>query len=483
MATLWVPCLALAQAAAPPSVPSGPFHDTILAALKFLETVSTDAQSLSHTLAVGPGLLILSACVAIRIIMIALPMIVDKNGADVGPETVKLAVTLSIILAIMTQWTSGFNIFGHIWSGLDSLLNSVKQGTGMLGGANIPSSGDPLPAIAGWLFDMVVNTIKSDVNATLLFMDIPITQSGWHAFVSAITANNGLAIVAILLLILVALALVVVFSMMFFEMLMSWAHIIIALAFGPLVLAFYPIKPDWGKTIVTEVASGIMTFIATWFILLLGVRAVLQSSSAYITLASNYVTGTTGTGDTYSAVVAVGVYIFILVIIGYATSAAGKVAAALVGGKDHFGRHRGMGGALAGGAVGGALGYAAGAAKGVAKAIPPSKGGGNKGGGNKDGSGGGGSSKGGEGGGKGGSNTAKAVGAAASSFGKAAGTAAGAVGGAVAGAVGGAVAGAIAGTGRAVTNIARPTSSKTPGGGSNEKPPSGGGAGDGVSGD
>jgi hypothetical protein len=138
-----------------------------------------------------------------------------------------------------------------------------------------------------------------------------------------------------------------IYCLILLEFIQSWAHIGIAMTFGPLVLAFYPVKPDWGKTLLTEVASGIMTFLATAAIVVVSNNYMNSATQALDTIANEYTAGTLKNSSTGGIVVALGVYVFMILLIGLSTKTVSKVAAALVGGRDHFSAMRGVGAAIA----------------------------------------------------------------------------------------------------------------------------------------
>lgn len=329
----------------------------------FLKTAGDAAKSVANLLTSEQAMLIFAACVALRILAIVIPMMADKNGGDLGPESVKLAVTVAVVLALMKGWTSGLGVngvYGWIWSGLDSLLKTVTSAVGALstgvGGTvavpAIPSTGDPLPGMAKWLFTSATNSIfhvYDDVKAL----------GGMNSGTSFLGMLGGLGayLVSMLLALVSVLVVAIVYLMMFLEMFLSWAHILIALAFGPLVLAFYPIKPDWGKNIVKEVASGIMSFMAVTFLVAVADAFIAISTTVLDKAAAAPAANPSAVGA--EAMTTIAVYILVVLMIGYGVGAVSKVAAGLVGGTDHFSSHRGMGAAMAaamGGAIGGAVG-------------------------------------------------------------------------------------------------------------------------------
>lgn len=358
LALVFLPFAAEAATAA-----SIPMADSFEAPIQqFLQTAGGAAKAVADALTSEQGLLILAACVAFRILAIVIPMMADKNGGDLGPETVKLAITVAVVLALMKEWTSGFNVYGWVWSGLDSLLGTVTHAVGSLAagaGGNvavpaIPGSGDPLPSMAKWLFDSAVKGITSVYNDVYALAGLD-DRSG----ISLMNFMGGAAayLVSFALMIVSVLVVAVVYLMMFLEMFLSWAHILVALAFGPLVLAFYPIKPDWGKNIVKEVASGIMSFLAVTFLVAVANTFIVVATATLDKVAESPAANPTAVGA--QTVTTIAVYLLVVMMIGYGVGAVSKVAASLVGGTDHFSSHRGMGAAMAaamGGAIGSAMG-------------------------------------------------------------------------------------------------------------------------------
>lgn len=358
-----LPQLAMAASAADPTSLNGflnPISD-------FLNTADNVARSLGNTFAKtdGPGMAILAACVAIRILMIVIPVMADKNGGDLGPEIVKLIVTVVILLSLMANWTQGLDLYSKVWGSLDGLVTTVAQSATTIAGGtapSIPENANPLPGLAAWLFHSAVQDIinvYTDIgNIAGLFASKGAVHMVTHPFESL--AGVGTFIVGALLALVGVGVIALVFLMMFFELFLSWAHIIVPLAFGPLLLAFYPIKPDWSLNIVKEVASGTIAFMATVFLV-----AVANTYIGHATVVLNQQAALTSTGAVsfdVSAITTVAVFIFVVYLIGYGASAVSKVAVSLVSGNDHFNRHRGTGGAMAGSFAGGMIGGYRGAA-------------------------------------------------------------------------------------------------------------------------
>ncbi|TAN03508.1 MAG: hypothetical protein EPN36_12135 [Rhodanobacteraceae bacterium] len=327
----------------------------------FLQTAGTAAKSVADHLTTQQGLLILSACVAIRILAIVIPMMADKNGGDLGPETVKLGVTIAVVLTLLSQWTSGFDIYDKVWSGLDGLLNTVVSAASAAGATSAPAiagQGDPLPSLAKWLFDAAVNGILSVYNDIGALTGVLSSHGVMHTVLHPFEAVAGVGtfLICAVLAIIGVLVVAAVYLVMFFEMFLSWAHIIVSLAFGPLVLSFYPVKPNWGKNIVQEVAVGIMTFLATVFLVAIANTFIVKATQVLDASAAAANANSTSIGA--AAIATIAVYVFVVFLIGFGVAAVAKVAAALVSGNDHFGGHRGVGGAIAGAVLGAIAGAA-----------------------------------------------------------------------------------------------------------------------------
>ncbi|MEY2152281.1 hypothetical protein AB7849_15355 [Rhodanobacter sp. 115] len=320
---------------------------------KFLSAVENTFTSIATVLAGTTFFSILAACVALRILAIVIPALADSNGSSFGPEAVKLIVTVGILTTMAHEWAGGdFNIYQHIWSGTDDLLQKVV-GASIGSKPSIPSSGNPLPSIGSWLISSCIHNIVSSYDGMVAFLSPPGGLSFWKWAEAFFTANNGAAILVILVMLITALLVAYVYGLIILDFIMSWAHVAVAMTFGPLVLAFYPIKPDWGKTVLTEVASGIMTFLATAAIVVVANNFINVATDALNTIGVQYTAGSLANSSTGGIVIALGAYAFIIFLIGKSVSVVNKVAAALVGGRDHFSPMRGTGAALAAGMVGG----------------------------------------------------------------------------------------------------------------------------------
>lgn len=359
---LWGACLAgalmLAPAVAGAAVASGSpqaVSDVLTHVIgTFLQTVSSDVSAVAAVFAGQLGLSILAACVAIRILMIVIPMMASKNSSDLGADIVSTAVTVAILLTLMHEWQQ---IMAFVWSGTDNLIVSVINAVPNHMGAPTSLSGDPLPALGQWVEDKIFNSMQQAAEGVAPFFAIP----GGHGFVGWAWAHvssgvDGLFIGILLLVMEIAIALV--FAMMLFELVMSWAHIMIPMLFGPLMLAVYPVEKAWAKNLVRETVGAMLGFIMTAFMICLATNFIEQASSALQDAGNAWQSNGANWPDGFGVPAVVALYCGIIIFIGFSTSIAVKAAMALVGGNDHFSRHRGMGGALVGGAVGGAIGRA-----------------------------------------------------------------------------------------------------------------------------
>lgn len=321
--------------------------------VSFLKTVSTDAGKISTLFAGQLGMSILAACVAIRILMIVIPMMMSKNSSDLGADVVSTAVTVAVLLTLMHQWQQ---VSAFVWAGTDDMITSVISTLHMGGPTTL--SGDPLPALGQWVEDKIFDSMQAAAQGIAPYFKIP---GGHDSFLGWMWAHvssgvDGLFIGILLLIIEITIALV--FAMMLWEMVLSWAHITIPLMFGPLLLAVFPVEKAWAKNLVRETAGAMLGFVMTAFMVCLAADFVQQASNALLVGSTYWAANGANWPDGFGVPAVVALFCGIIIVIGYSTSVAVKAAMSLVGGNDHFARHRGMGGALVGGAVGGAMGRA-----------------------------------------------------------------------------------------------------------------------------
>lgn len=259
----------------------------------FLADITQLSQKVSALFTGQAGIEILAGCAAIRILAVVLPGVLDGDMSALMKDGMVLAVTVTIILALFGNWTSGYNLVDKLWSGIDGLASGVTEVASVGQGSPpaVPTSGDPLPALGTWVATQAKTNIDNVSTAVWGFTHPPGNMSGaeWAAY--KLFGSVPMFFVAIAMVIACVVCVAFVYISLFMELVMSWAHVVLALTFGPLALAFYPLKPDWGKAVVKEVATGAMTMLCVLFLLCVANHFTTLSTDVIAHLANVYASG------------------------------------------------------------------------------------------------------------------------------------------------------------------------------------------------
>lgn len=204
-----------------------------------------------------PALVVLSACLAIRIIVGTIKEVIDGNLVDVISNVVFAGLMGVILSALILWWNVGdfsvrafaehtYQVMFRIAAGEDQTMGSLvasvitpashaieiifRQAWELTARLTLP------PAVDGWgiarLVGLVVYALTNLVNFVLLL------------FAWVFAAAAALSVIALMLIIL-------------FFMLAGLVAMQVGLAFGPLAVAAYPLIDVWAKKVVGVIAGGI----------------------------------------------------------------------------------------------------------------------------------------------------------------------------------------------------------------------------------
>lgn len=222
---------------------------------------------------VGAAPILLSTTLAIRLIANVIKELLDGDLGDVISEAVFTAL-MGIILAALLVWWNGAPDGGLS-------IRAVSEGFYNQLVALMPGVGTA---------DTLVGQMFLRAGEIIHTMHAEATHLSGRAFEQVIHASawwSGLAglfggIVNILLLVvawvfygLAAIGVALLACVLVFYMLAGLIMVQVALAFGPLTLAAYPLIDTWAKTVVKTIASGTAQALAGF--LLMGVVANLLS--------------------------------------------------------------------------------------------------------------------------------------------------------------------------------------------------------------
>lgn len=222
---------------------------------------------------VGAAPILLSTTLAIRLIANVIKELLDGDLGDVISEAVFTAL-MGIILAALLVWWNGAPDGGlsirAVAEGFYDQLVALMPGVGtadtlvgqmfLRAGEIIHTMHNAASQLSGRAFEQVTNASSWWVGVLALFGGI---------------VNILLLVVAWVFYGLAAIGVALLACVLVFYMLAGLIMVQVALAFGPLTLAAYPLIDTWAKTVVKTIASGTAQALAGF--LLMGVVANLLS--------------------------------------------------------------------------------------------------------------------------------------------------------------------------------------------------------------
>lgn len=341
-------CLALFPFAASAATGAATLSPIEAEIYKFFSYADSASVALSKQFISGEGLAILAACVAIRILMIVIPATIDGDISSLVGDAVKVVVSVFLILFLFANWNSGaLNIRDRVHSAvgeMTALEAKAAPGTqcgageldpGALGNQGV--AGVVAYAIGG--FNCASDSVLAATFSTFSVKD---KGGGILGFVGGF----GLKALMLVLGLVAVLILLVVFVVVALEALLAWAHLIVPLTFGPLVIAFFPINSRWTKNVATEIAAGIIGYAASVFVLLIVIVVFVRAGADLQTIAASYgQAGATISDFSQSMLAEMGGLALIGILMAFAGRGFVSAAMRLVEGVDVFERHRGAAGA------------------------------------------------------------------------------------------------------------------------------------------
>lgn len=311
---------------------------------KFFQYADTASVDLSRQFISADGLGILAACVAIRILMIVVPATIDGDLSSLAGDGIKVVVGVFLVLTLFANWNGGvLNVRARVNGAVGEMTSletraapTAQCGASELDPGTLGNQG--IAGVVGYAIGGFNCSSNSVLDATFATFAIKSKSGGILGFVG----DFGIQALVVLLGLVAVLILLVVFIVVTLEALLSWAHLIIPLTFGPLVLAFFPINSRWSKNVATEIAAGIVGYAASLFVLLIVIVVFVRAGTDLQTLASTYNQSGSGVSDLSKSMLGeMGGLALVGILMAFAGRGFVASAMRLVEGVDSFGQHRG----------------------------------------------------------------------------------------------------------------------------------------------
>lgn len=236
------------------------------------ETLNTAASAFAERMATFAAPF-LTACLAIRLIMGTIKELADGDFVDLISTYLMTAIMGVILYAMLTQWavisgwvvdimntavgaatsggdvnsvfegiaTDGLNLLKLIW---DIVFNSLERMT-IAGQAQGASLGQKLVGMVN----------NPGVGAALAFASLGAPEQFALFLINAL-----LGLVA-------SLAVIALVVVLLYHSISGFIAVFVAIAFGPLTLAAYPLVDTWAKKLLGTAAGGIGQMLAALFLL------------------------------------------------------------------------------------------------------------------------------------------------------------------------------------------------------------------------